>query len=333
MCTGSFLRGGLGLLLWVAACGNAPAPSPSADPAAPTLQTVRLALNWVPEPEFGGFYEGVLGGHYAAEGFKVEIVPGGPGAPTLELLASGQAEVAITAADDLLLKRSKGAGAVGVWAAFQDTPQGLIVHEASPVRALEDIPAGAEVAIEVGGPFHSFLAKRMGWEGKVKAVPYGGSVGPFLADPNAIQQAYITSEPCVAEAKGARVRFLAPGTQGWNPYGTVVAVADPPPPWTDRFVAATQRAWEAYLRDPQRANAEILKKNDQMDATLISCVTARQAPFVTGTDGLGAMRAERWEAVARALVEVGLLPAGSTAAGAWKAPAPVPPVTSGASAP
>ena len=310
------------------ACGGPPAP-PSAAPAPgaatpAALQPIRLALSWVPEPEFGGFYEGVLGGHYAAEGFDVQIIAGGPGAPTLELLSAGRAEVAITAADDLLLKRSKGAAAVGVWAAFQDTPQGLMVHAGGPVQQLTDVPAGAEVAIEVGGPFHSFLWKRLAWEGKVKAVPYGGSVGPFLADPGAIQQAYITSEPCVAEAKGAQVRFLQPGAQGWNPYGTVVAVSDPPPPWTARFVAATQRAWEAYVADPARANAEILKKNDQLNDQLIRCVTERQAPFLRGADGLGAMRAERWEAVASALAEVGLLPAGSTAAGAWRAPEPAP---------
>ena len=56
---------------------------------------VRLALNWYPEPEFGGFYEGVLGGHYAAAGFDVDIIPGGPGAPTLELLTAGNAEATL----------------------------------------------------------------------------------------------------------------------------------------------------------------------------------------------------------------------------------------------
>ena len=133
------------------ACGGPPAP-PSAAPAPgaatpAALQPIRLALNWVPEPEFGGFYEGVLGGHYAAEGFDVQIIAGGPGAPTLELLSAGRAEVAITAADDLLLKRAKGAAAVGVWAAFQDTPQGLMVHAGGPVQQLTDVPAG-DIAIK-----------------------------------------------------------------------------------------------------------------------------------------------------------------------------------------
>jgi len=302
------------LLLGLAAvgCVGAPEPGPSAG------QPIRLALNWLPEPEFGGFYEGVLGGHYERAGFAVEIIPGGPGAPTLELLASGQAEVAISAGDDLLVKRSRGVQALGVWAAFQNTPMGLMVHAESPVQRIEDVPAGSEIAIEVGGPFQTFLWARQGWEGKVKALPAAGSVGPFLADPARIQQAYITSEPCVARGKGAEVRFLGAGEVGWNPYGTLVAVADPAPAWTDDFVAATQAAWEAYLADPARANAEIARKNPELSAEILRCVTEAQRPFLVGEDGLGALRPERFDAMASTLSSLGLLPPGATGASAMR---------------
>jgi phosphoenolpyruvate-protein kinase (PTS system EI component) len=41
-------------------------------------------------------------------------------------------------------------------------------------------------------------------------------------------------------------------------------------------VAATQAAWEAYLTAPDRANAAIAEANDQLDASLLACIT--QAP-------------------------------------------------------
>jgi len=287
--------------------------------AEPTATPVKVALNWFPEPEFGGFYEGVLGGHYAAAGLDVEIIPGGPSAPTLELLGSGRAQVAITAADDLLLKRAKGIAAVGGWPGFQLNPLGLMVHAESGPADLAGIASLAEprVAIEVGGPFQTFLWKRHGWDGKVQAVPYGGSVGPFLVDPLFIQQAYVTSEPCAARSKGADVRFLRASDAGWNHYGTLVAFADPPPAWAADFVTATQEAWVAYMKSPARANAEIGRLNDQLTPELLDCVTESQRPFLTGDDGLGAMSGARWEATAAALVEVGLLPEGSSAEGAW----------------
>ena len=307
----------LSVLLGCSEAPTGPAGTPDAGPAAPI--PVKIALNWFPEPEFGGFYEGVLGGHYADAGFDVEVIPGGPSAPTLELLGSGRAQVAITAADDLLLKRSRGIAAVGAWPGFQLNPLGLMVHEETGPADLAAIGTldGAQVAIEVGGPFQTFLWKRFGWEGRVQAVPYGGSVGPFLVDPGFIQQAYVTSEPCVARAKGAKVRFLRASDAGWNHYGTLVAFADPPPPWAADFVRATQGAWEAYMAAPERANAEIARLNEQLTPELLNCVTEAQRPFINGEDGLGAMSAARWTATAAALVEVGLLPEGSTADGAW----------------
>ena len=302
------------LLLALLGCADE-APTPAE--AAPALTKVRLALNWLPEPEFGGFYEGVASGLYAARGFDVEIIPGGPGAPTLELLTAGRAEAAITAGEDLLIKRARGVAAIGVWAAFQHSPAGLMAHEGGPER-IADI-AGGRIAIEVGAPFQRFLWGRFGWEGKVEAVPYGGSIGPFLADPTLIQQAYVTSEPCLARAQGAAVRFLPASDAGWDPYGVVVALADPPPAWTADFVAATKDAWLAYLADPSRGNAEIARQNDQLKPELLSCISEAQRPFVEGDDGLGAMTAARWGATAATLAELGLLSDVDGVASAWRA--------------
>jgi NitT/TauT family transport system substrate-binding protein len=307
----------LSLTLLACSGGEAPAPDATPDaPDAPSLIEVRLALNWFPEPEFGGFYEGVLGGHYEAAGFDVELIPGGPGAPTLELLASGRAEAAISAADDLLVKRSRGVKAIGVWPAFQLAPNGLMAHADGPASFAE-IKRG-QIAIEVGSPFQTYLWEELGWGEAVQAVPYGGSVGPFLVDGSMIQQAFITAEPCVARAKGAEVNFLKASDAGWNPYGVLLALPDPLPEWAPAFVAATDKAWRAYIESPDRANQKIAQLNDQMTPELLGCVTEAQAPFLTGEDGLGVMTAERWDAMAATLADLELLPAGSTAADAWE---------------
>jgi NitT/TauT family transport system substrate-binding protein len=299
------------ILLLLAACGGGAEPE--------GLQQVRLALNWFPEPEFGGFYEGVLGGHYEAAGFKVEIVPGGPGAPTLGLLGTGRVEAAISAADDLLIKRHKGIKAIGVYPAFQNSPQGLMAHSVSGFEAVGDIPPGSTIAIELGSPFQTHLWSTFAWEGQVSAVPYTGMIGSFMADESAIQQAYITSEPCLVKGKGGEPVFLQASATGWNPYGSLLVLGDPLPDWSDAFVQATHAGWEAYLADPNRANGAILAANDQLKPELMKCITEAQRPYLTGTDGLGKMTPARWQGMNAQLIRLGLLPEGSTADGAWKA--------------
>ncbi len=305
------MRQTLVMLALLSACS--PAPESGRTP-------IRLALNWFPEPEFGGFYEGVRTGIYEAAGFDVEIVPGGPGAPTLSLLGAGKAQIAITSADDLLVKREKGVQAVAVWAAFQNSPQGLMVHANSPVQTLADIgqQQNARIAIEPGRPFQQHLWRHHNWNGVVEAVPYGGSIGPFLTDPAAIQQAYVTSEPCIAESKGAPVRFLSAADSGWNPYGTVVAVADPPPAWTEAFLAATATAWAAYLASPEATNAHIVSLNDQLDIALMDCISRLQHPFVDTGAPLGQQTAERWAGTVENLRAVGALSTTTSADGAWR---------------
>ncbi len=299
------------MLLLLLACAEAP---PVAPPVTQTLRAVSVALNWYPEPEFGGFYEASLSGAYARAGLAVEIVPGGPGAPVLEMLAAGRADVAVSAADDLLIRRARGLDAVAIFPGFQDSPVGLLAHTASGVTRFEDVRG--TVAIEVGSPFQQILWAKYGWEGKVNAVPSTGALGAFAADPALLQQGYITSEPCVAEGMGLTVTFLPGAAAGWNPYASLAVVrgGDIAEPWVDAFRNATVDGWNAYLLDPARANTEIARLNPNIPAERMSCIVARQRPFVTGTAGMGAMRAARWEETAAALRSVGL-PA--EAAGAW----------------
>lgn len=282
--------------------------------------TIRLALNWYPEPEFGGFYEAALGGLYEEAGFDVEIIPGGPGAPSLELLAAGRAEAAITAADDLLLKRGAGIAAQGVFAAFQTAPMGVMVHAGTNITSLNDMPDG-QIAIEIGSPFQTFLWDKYAWESRVQPIPYGGGVGAFLQDAQYRQQAYITAEPCLATAQGAEVTFLKASDAGWNPYSVVLAVPDPPPPWVDAFVDATRQGWKNYMENPARANDTIAELNDQLEPELLNCITEAQRSFVeTASAALGEMNAERWNETAAHLVRLQMLPEGSTAEGAWRNP-------------
>src|SRR5689334_1137946 len=91
---------------------------------------VLLALDWVPEPEFGGFYAARQGSAYKAAGLDVEIQGGGAGVPVVQMVASGKAEFGIAGADEVFTARARGADVIPVFAVFQTSPQGIMVHAA-----------------------------------------------------------------------------------------------------------------------------------------------------------------------------------------------------------
>jgi NitT/TauT family transport system substrate-binding protein len=71
-----------------------------------------LQLNWVPEPEFGGFFAAAQDGLYLAEGLDVQIIRGASGTPTPQLTASGQVEFGVVSGDQILSFAERGASLV-----------------------------------------------------------------------------------------------------------------------------------------------------------------------------------------------------------------------------
>src|SRR4051794_36737259 len=60
---------------------------------------MKLALNWKPEPEFGGFYAAP----YSKHGLDVEVLPGGSGTPTVQMVGAGSVNFGIVSADEVIL--------------------------------------------------------------------------------------------------------------------------------------------------------------------------------------------------------------------------------------
>jgi NitT/TauT family transport system substrate-binding protein len=110
----------LALLVLSAPVGCGKSDQGSADSAQPAK--VKLALNWKPEPEFGGFYAANANGNYSKHNLNVEIIGGGDQVP--QMVAAGQVEFGIVAADELITARAKGIDLVAVFAVYQTNPQG-----------------------------------------------------------------------------------------------------------------------------------------------------------------------------------------------------------------
>src|SRR5580692_6190217 len=212
---------------------------------------IRLALDWKPEPEFGGFYAASFDKH----GLDVEILPGGAGTPTVQMVGAGSAEFGIVAGDELVVARSKGNDVVALFAVYQDSPLGIMAHASRSLSSIGDVFKSGTVALQQGLPFAAVLEKKYGF-GHVRVVPSpNGDITAFLNDEMFAQQCYITSEPLTARRKGVAVTTFPVSDSGYDPYSTVLATSDEMlrknPDAVKSMVEAVREGWRAYLDDPK----------------------------------------------------------------------------------
>lgn len=283
---------------------------------------LAIALNWKPEPEFGGLFEAQRSGAFARQGLELELT-GGPGAPVVQMVTAGQVAFGIAAADEVLVARDRGADVVAVYATYQTNPQGLMVHASLGVDSLEQLFAGegGTLAVEPGLAYVQWLQKRYDLS-RFRIVPYGFSIAPFLADPRMAQQVFITAEPIAARRQGAEPKVFLIADSGFDPYAAVVITtgrrARERRDEVDRFVAALREGWRGYLDDPGPTNAEMQVGNPEMDAETFALGAVAQQPLIendfTRANGLGTMSLDRWKTLGEQLRELELLDATATPA-------------------
>jgi len=210
---------------------------------------VKLTLNWVPEPEFGGIYAAKETGEFSKRNLDVTIQPGGAGTPTWQLVATGKSDYGIASADEVLIAQSQGADIVAIFATYQVCPQGLMTHASRGFKEIGDIFRNpGTVAMEPGLPYVTFLKRKFGFD-KVKVVAYDGGPASFLNDKNFTQQCFVFSEPISAAKAGADPQVFLIAEAGYNPYTAVVITTGKRVrerrAQVDRMIDALQAGWRA----------------------------------------------------------------------------------------
>lgn len=269
---------------------------------------IRLALNWKPDPEFGGFYAA----DYARHGIDVEILPGGAGTPTVQMIGAGSAEFGIVSADEILLARAQGNDVVAIFAVFQKDPQGIMVHASRKVESIGDVLKSGTLAIESGLPYARLLKKKFGFD-HVKVVPSpGGDLTAFFNDENFAQQCFVTDEPLQAKRRGVAVKVFPVSDIGYNPYTTVLATSGDllrrNPGTAKNMAAAVREGWRSYLDNPTSTNERMHSLNPTMDAATFAEIAQAQKSLIE-SNPLGGMTKERWDMLAAQLKELGDIPA------------------------
>jgi NitT/TauT family transport system substrate-binding protein len=194
---------------------------------------------------------------------------------------------------------------VAVAALFQKDPSVLIAHSGQRNDSLTALK-GKPIMIGSDTRITSwmFLKSRFGYTDD-QIRPYTFSVAPFLVDPSAVQQGYLSSEPFMIESQGVKPVVLLLADAGYSSYGSLIQTSDKlvqeKPDLVQRFVDASVEGWYGYLYgDPRLANELIKRDNPEMTDALLAYGIAKIKEYGivdsgdAKTNGIGAMTEARW---------------------------------------
>ena len=281
---------------------------------------LKLALNWYPEVEHGGFIAAETLGLYDNAKLDVELVPGGPGAPQLVIneLAAERILFAVSDADNVVKARASGLPIVAVLAPLQNSPRCIMVHQSSGFKTLEDL-ADVELAISEARPFALWMKKKLPLK-NVQLVPFSGSVGEFLQKKAFAQQAFVFSEPYTAKEQGSDPQAILVSDIGFNPYASLLVTTEKTireqPDLVQSVVSASAAGWKEYLADPGVTNAAIHLMNTSMSPAALEFGASAMSPLcqVAEDDVLCNMTLERWQTLVQQIEEVEDIKLGSVKA-------------------
>lgn len=303
-----------------AGCGKKEKPA-AANPDAVVNPTgrfkVTVQLDWIPEPEHGGFYQAQAKGFFADEGLDVTILPGGTNVNATQNVAVGRADIAqADSTNTLVVINNQDLPIIQIGAVFQNDPSVLMLHPDNPISRFEDL-AGKTIIARPQWAFIPYLKKKYGID--FQLAPQNFSLAKFIADKDTIQQGYYIAEPYhILKQGGPTPKYLYAWDAGFDAYTVLIANRD----WAARhpaqakaFMRAFIRGWKDYIEgDPAPAHKLLKEANSNNTDEFMNfsrkmivdekLVVGRKSG---GADQIGRISKERFATQIKQLEELGIL--------------------------
>ena len=285
------------------------------------LEAVTFATDWKAQAEQGGFYQAKALGLYEKAGLDVTIRGGGPGVNIPQLLGASAIDFGMGSNSFIPLNMVRaGVPAKAVMAAFQKDPQVLITHPRADITTLADIKGKPVMIADASiNAFWVWLRAKYDFSDR-QIRKYTFNLAPFLVNPKAVQQGYVTSEPYTISTRGGfEPQVFLLSDFGYPSYAAMVLaqnrLIEDRPELVQAFVNASIEGWRSYIYgDPSPGNKMILAANPDMRQDIIdqAIEQIRQRGMLASPDtekhGLGAMSEARWQSFFKTMSENGVYP-------------------------
>ncbi|MGJ7566781.1 ABC transporter substrate-binding protein [Variovorax sp. GB1R11] len=286
---------------------------PLAVQAADAPKPVRILSNWFAQPDQAGYWQAQQDKLGKEAGIEISVLQGGPKIQTIPQVASGQAEFGIGNADDVLLARLRGAPVRAVFAHLDHVPYTLVYHADPAVKSIADLQ-GRTFAVNLGNAYWEWTKKQYKLSGS-REIPVSGDLSLFRNDPKMVQQGYSLFLPARMAAAGVQVQQITLASLGYRPYDVLFTTDElirKNPALVKATIAAVQKGWADYVRNPQGLKPLITGMNKQMTPEIYDAANKEMIETLISHDlgRIGCMTDARWSELAGQLRSVNFLPAG-----------------------
>ncbi len=289
--------------------GTSDAPAtPSPTPAAPVELTV--GLGYIPSVQFAQFYLADQAGYYRDAGLQItfqnKVDP-----ELVTLVGQGAIDIGIADGTSVIPAVSQGIPVRFVFTVYADFPSIVFAKASSGITGPADL-AGRKIGIpgRYGSSWIQLQALLAGaglTASDVEIVPFP-DYGQLTALEQGVVDAatgFVNNEPIRLELAGTPAVVLAlPAGSQLPGNGLIVGQKVLDSPKADairRFVAATRRAMEEIMADPQKGLEaaiarvpELATDRDAQLAVLVATIDTWQNDY-TAAHGIGAVNATDWE--------------------------------------
>src|ERR1700736_327800 len=276
-------------------------------------EAVTVRLKWFHQAQFAGFHVAKENGFYKSAGLNVDIQPGGPDFPAVQMVAGGNEQFGVTGADQILIARSKGVPVVALAVIFRRNPFVLFSLAKSGIKAPTDY-AGKNMGVKIGGNeeliYRAVLAKAGVDKAKLNEIPVKFDITPLLAGAVDVWPGYLINEVLAAKEKRFDVNVVSPPYYGIDLYAdtlfTTEKMLQEKPDVVRKFVTATLKGWSSAIAAPEEAAQITVKYGAKLTYDHELAMMKASLPLLQpDAQPVGSMEAANWSATQKMLVDGG----------------------------
>jgi NitT/TauT family transport system substrate-binding protein len=286
------------------------------------LDKVTLRLDWVFGSEHAPIFLARDKGFFRDEGIDVDVLAGEGSTVTVKLVGNGNADFGYAAADQAMMAYAKGLPVVATAVILQKNPVAVIFPQASGIKTLQDLYGKT-----LGVPTLSVAEKQWRYveklnhidDSKIHQVSLGTGIATMIeAKKVDAAVAFFFNDGLKVVSDGTPMGWILLSDVGLPIYSTSLIVSEDKisknPDLVHRFTRAFVKGWTYSLSHQDEALQTFLKDNPTVDPKYSALkfpevLKLTQTPD-TEKNGIGYSTQDKWDAMQKALLEMGIMDKG-----------------------